>query len=184
MLTQDGHGAPHPYSKREQGRRLLWFLCRIFLFHTVPRQVRGWHARLLRLFGAQVGAGGTIHSSARIAMPWNLKMGDHCVLGERVELYNLGPVTIGNHTVISQRAVLCAGSHDYTIRTMPLLRLPIVIGSGCWICAEAFVGPNVTVGDGTVVGARSVVTRSLPPHMVCAGNPCRPLKERRIKDDD
>jgi putative colanic acid biosynthesis acetyltransferase WcaF len=64
---------------------------------------------------------------------------------------------------------------------MPLLRPAIVIGHGVWICTEAFIGPGAKVGDRAVVGARSVVTGSLPADMVCAGNPCRPIKNRVMR---
>lgn len=64
---------------------------------------------------------------------------------------------------------------------MPLLRLPISIGDGVWICSEAYVGPNVRIGDGAVIGARAVVTRDMPADTVCAGNPCRPVKPRVMK---
>src|SRR5204863_703356 len=80
-----------------------------------------------------------------------------------VDLYNLGPVTIGDHTVLSQRVFVCAGTHDYTRAELPLLRPPIRIGHGVWIAAEAFVAPDVTIGDNAVVAARAVVTRDVPP---------------------
>ena len=108
-------------------------------------------------------------------------LGDHSVISEQVLVYSLGPVRIGRHTVVSFRSTICAGTHDHEDPRMPLVRTPIVIGEGCWICAEAFVGPGVTIGDGAVVGARSVVVKDLPAHMVCAGDPCRPLKPRVMK---
>jgi putative colanic acid biosynthesis acetyltransferase WcaF len=89
-------------------------------------------------------------------------------------------VTIGNHSVISQDAYLCAGTHDYTQPTLPLLREPITIGHGVWIAAGAFIGPTVTVGDNCVVGARAVVMKDVPPGMVVAGNPARVIKQRQM----
>jgi putative colanic acid biosynthesis acetyltransferase WcaF len=61
---------------------------------------------------------------------------------------------------------------------MPLITRPIVIGENAWLGADVFVGPGVTIGELCVVGARSVVVKDLPGRMVCAGNPCRPVKER------
>jgi putative colanic acid biosynthesis acetyltransferase WcaF len=76
--------------------------------------------------------------------------------------------------------VLCAGSHDYTKANLPLLRPEIRIGSGVWVCTQAFVGPGVTIGDNTVVGACAVVMKDLPGGVLAAGNPARVVKARRM----
>ena len=59
---------------------------------------------------------------------------------------------------------------------------PITIGESVWVAAGAFVAPGVTIGAGAVIGARSVVTKDMPDWTVCAGNPCRPLKPRVLRD--
>jgi putative colanic acid biosynthesis acetyltransferase WcaF len=64
---------------------------------------------------------------------------------------------------------------------MQLIWKPITIGSECWVAAEVFLGPGVDIGNGAVIGARSVVTKDMPEWMVCAGNPCKPIKIRSIK---
>ena len=116
-------------------------------------------------------------------MPWNLEIGDWSSIGEHAFIYNLGKVTIGSKTTISHRAHLCAGTHDYTDRSLPLLKLPITIQDSAWVCADAFVGPGVTVGEGAVVGARSVVVKDVEPWMVVAGNPAIAIKKREMKDE-
>jgi putative colanic acid biosynthesis acetyltransferase WcaF len=90
----------------------------------------------------------------------------------------MAPIVIGERVVVSQGVHLCTGSHDYTSATFPLFARPITIGSDAWICTEAFVGPGVQIGEGAVIGARSVVMRSQPDWMVCSGNPAHPLKPR------
>jgi putative colanic acid biosynthesis acetyltransferase WcaF len=179
--SQDGRGQPHPYTRSEQLKRLLWHGFYWLAYRWVPRRLNGWHRGALRLFGAKVGAGALIYPSALIECPWNLVLADFCVVGAGVRLYALGRIELGSHSVISQHAHLCAGTHDYQDPAMPLLRTPITIGDGVWICAEAFIGPGAIVGDRSVVGARSVVTGELPAGMVCAGNPCRPLKPRIMR---
>jgi putative colanic acid biosynthesis acetyltransferase WcaF len=79
---------------------------------------------------------------------------------------------------VSQHCHLCAGSHDFIQWSMPLVTAPIVLGDNTWLAADVFVGPGVTIGELSVVGARSVVTRDLPPHRVCVGHPCRPIRDR------
>lgn len=105
-------------------------------------------------------------------------MANYSTLGRRVICYSMAPVSIGERAVVSQGAYLCTGSHDYESETFQLFARPITIGADAWICAEAFLSPGVSIGTGAVIGARAVVTRDQPAWMVCAGNPCRPLKPR------
>ena len=88
---------------------------------------------------------------------------------------------LGERVVVSQGAHLCTGSHDYNSASFPLFAKPISIAADAWICTEAFLGPGVQIGEGAVIGARSVVTRDQPAWMVCAGNPARPLKQRILE---
>lgn len=111
-------------------------------------------------------------------IPWNLKIGDYAGVGDRVVLYALGSIQIGSFATVSQGAHLCAGTHDYNDPTLPLLKVPIKIGVGAWICADAFVGPGVTVGDGAIVGARAVVMKDVTPNTIVAGNPAKKIKDR------
>lgn len=104
-------------------------------------------------------------------------------MGAGVDLYNFAPIHIGKNTCVSQRVWLCTGTHDYSDKAFPLVSFPITIGDNVWVAAEAFVCPGVTVNDGAVIGARSVVTKDIPAWTVCAGNPCEPIRLRVMKQD-
>ena len=138
----------------------------------------GWRRGILRLFGAKIGRDVHIHSTVRIAIPWNLQIGHQTSIGERAILYSLGMITIGRSATISQYAHLCAGTHDYRRADMALLKPPIVIGDGAWICADAFVGPGVSIGDYAIVGARAVVAKSVLDGVIVIGNPARVVGSR------
>lgn len=112
-----------------------------------------------------------IHPSVVVFIPWNLKIGDWSSVGFDALLYNLGPMTIGREVTISQRAHLCGGTHDFRDVAMPLIKAPVTIGDGAWVCADAFVGPGVAVGERAVVGARAVAVKDVPAGAVVAGNP-------------
>lgn len=168
------------YCRSEQVRRVLWALV-MPLFRFSPRICFGWRRFLLSLFGAKVGAQTHIYNSAIIYMPWNLNIGEQSSIGEWALIYNLGPITIGNRTTISQRVHLCAGTHDYTDPALPLIKPPIEIKDQAWICADAFVGPNVTVGEGAIVGARAVVSKDVEPWAIVAGNPAKFIRRRELK---
>lgn len=168
-----------PYSRREYVGRALWALATP-LFCFSPRPLFGWRRFLLRLFGARIGRNAHVYPSARIYIPWNLTLGAEASIGEWALIYNLGPVTIGERATISHRAHLCAGTHDYRDPVLALQRVPIEIGAQAWVCADAFVGPNVRVGEGAVVGAAAVAVHDVPPWQIVAGNPARVIKTRRV----
>ena len=111
----------------------------------------------LRVFGAEIGEGVVIRSRVNITFPWRFECGDHVWIGDEVLILSLAQVTIGSNVCISQRAFLCTGSHDFRKESFDLITKPIVIEEGCWICAQAFVGPGVTLGSGSMVKAGEVV---------------------------
>jgi putative colanic acid biosynthesis acetyltransferase WcaF len=152
------------------------------LFAWTPRLLWGWRNAVLRRFGAYIGRNVRIHPSARIAVPWNLAIGNNSSVGDNAIIYNLGPISIGESVTISQHAHLCAGTHDFRRPDMELLKPPITIGSGVWVCADAFVGPGVTIGPMAVVGARAVVVTNIADNKVVAGNPARIVGERLLKE--
>lgn len=165
------------YARNEMAGRLLWGIGHWFFRHS-PRPFFGFRRWLLRLFGAKVGQHVNVYPSSHIYFPWNLEIGDWSCIGEWTLVYNLGKVTIGERVTISQRVHLCAGTHDYKVESMPLLKLPITIEHNVWVCADAFVGPGVKVGASAVVGARSVVVKDVPAKVVVGGNPARVIKQR------
>lgn len=169
------------YSRKEMVSRVLWGIVHPF-FRFSPRICFRWRRFLLRLFGAKIGKEVHIYNSATIYMPWNFEIGDWSSIGEHAFIYDLGKITIGNRATISHRAHLCAGSHDYKDKALPLLKLPIEVKDSAWICADAFIGPGVTVGEGAVVGARAVAVKDIEPWTVVAGNPAMPVKKRVLKN--
>lgn len=175
--------ASYPYTPGEYIRRFLWNLVQRTLFRFSPPRAFGWRRWLLTRFGATMGHHSYVRPNTRIFHPWLLRMGDWCVLADDVTIYNLGAVHIGSHSVISQGTYVCAGTHDYTLSDLPLQRPPIHIGAGVWIAAQAFIGPGVTIGDNTVIGARAVVMKDIPPGVVAAGNPARVIKSRLMRTD-
>ncbi len=177
MLDVKENRRARKYSLGEMIRRMLWTLVQPLLRFS-PRICFGWRRFLLRCFGAKIGRRVHVYPSATIYFPWNLEAGDESAVGEGALIYNLGRVTLGERVTISHRAHLCAGTHDYTKPDFPLLRPPITIGSEAWICADAFVGPGVTVGEGAIVGARAVAMKDVRPRAIVIGNPAHEIKGR------
>jgi len=165
------------WTRREQMGRVLWALVHPF-FALSPRPLWGWRRMLLRLFGARIGSQVHVYPSVRITIPWNLDIEDYAAVGDRVLLYALGPIKIGAGTTISQNAHLCAGTHDHTKADMPLVKSPISIGDGVWVCADVFIGPGVKVGEHAILGARAVVSKNIEANLIVAGNPAITIGSR------
>jgi putative colanic acid biosynthesis acetyltransferase WcaF len=166
-------------SLADKARRAMWRLAWVLLCAPTPPSLHAWRALILRLFGAEVGAGVRVYGSARIWAPWNLKMAARSCIGPGVDFYNVGSISLGEGATISQRAFLCAASRDIRDPAHPLLVGGIDIGPGAWVAAEAYVGPGVAIGAGAVAAARAVVTRDVAPHTVVAGNPARAISVLR-----
>ena len=175
-------GPRWPYPPRVYVLRFLWLLVSKIVWPLLPARFPPRRTLLLRLFGAKSALHVLIARSAKVEMPWALSVGEYSTLGPRVILYNIGGLEIGDHTIVSQDAYICGGTHDYQDPTFPLVRKPIRIGHHVWIGAGAFIGPGVTIGDGAVIGARAVVVGDVPPWMVVAGNPARIIKPRVMRD--
>lgn len=158
------------WSLGENLARVLWALCQP-LFRWSPRIFWGWRRSILRLFRAEVGREAQVFPTARIFMPWNLRLGDECAVGDGVTLYALGRIDIGSRSTVSQGAHLCAGTHDISRPDRPLLKLPIRVGDDAWVCAEAFIAPGVVIGERSIVAARAVVFESIPAGFKAVGNP-------------
>ncbi len=112
--------------------------------------------------------------------------GKHCHFGKNVYAnFNLtlvddSHIYIGDYTMIAPNVVIATAGHPI----LPELRekayqynMPVHIGRNCWIGAGALIMPGVTIGDNTVIGAGSVVTKDIPANVVAVGNPCRVLRE-------
>jgi putative colanic acid biosynthesis acetyltransferase WcaF len=181
MLDVAENRKARKYSRGDLARRVLWG-CAAPLFRWSPRPCFGWRAFLLRLFGAKIGRHVHIHRTVTIWIPWNLEVGDYAAIGDHAFIYNLGPIAIEERATISHRAHLCAGTHDYTKADFPLLKPPIRIRGQAWVCADAFIGPGVTVGAGAIVAARAVAVKDVAPWTIVGGNPAKWIKERVPSD--
>jgi putative colanic acid biosynthesis acetyltransferase WcaF len=177
MHNQDTFTGPS-FSMKNRLARLIWNLTWAFLFWPSPSVFHGWRNFILRCFGAKIGRGVHVYPKVKIWAPWNLVLKDECGIANGVNLYSQDFITVGKRAVISQHSFICTGTHDYTKKGHPLITAPINIEDKSWVAAEAFLHPGVTIGEGAVIGARSVVTRDMPSWMVCAGHPCVPIKKR------
>ena len=158
----------------------LWYFTNALFFLNPLFPFRRVKPALLRLFGAKVGRGVVIHPGVNIKYPWKLIIGNHCWVGQRAWLDNIDLLTIGDHVVISQGAVIIQGSHDYKKVDYPTMSGPVTLESGSWVGAGAMVLMGVRLGSHSVLAAGSVASADLMPYRIYRGNPARPVRERTI----
>ena len=96
-------------------------------------------------------------------------------------------IYVGDYTMLGPNVVLATAGHPILPELRPLAyqyNMPVHIGKNCWLGAGVIVLPGVTIGDNTVIGAGSVVTKDIPANVVAVGNPCRVLREINKHDKE
>ncbi len=91
-------------------------------------------------------------------------------------------IRIGNEVAIAPEVCFFAAGHDYERLDLPDIAKPIVVGDNVWIGARSIILPGVTIGEGAVIGAGSVVSRDIPAWTVAVGNPAKVLKQRVLAE--
>lgn len=135
----------------------------------------GLKRSLLRLSGAKIGSNVRICSSVMIIGAGDLTIGDNTWVGHRCLISASSYIKIGKNVDIAPNVYIGNGTHEITpdkerIASIELSK-DIVIGNGCWLCANVTILPGVTIGDKCVVAAGSVVTKSYGNMKLLAGIP-------------
>lgn len=110
------------------------------------------------------------------------KVGDNSVLNGFISVSCTSSIEIGRNVLFAERVFIGDADHgfenvDIPIKEQPTtLALPVKIEDDCWIGANVCILKNVTIGKHSIIGAGSVVTKSIPPYSVAAGNPARIIK--------
>lgn len=161
--------------------RVLWWPWQLLFLRGTGRLLSPLRVAALTLFGARIRGPVLVMDGVKVWHPWSLAMEPYSALGRCVEVYNYADVTIGEQATVSQYSYLCTASHDHTLPSMPLIYRPITISAQAWITADCFIGPGVSLGEGAVCAARSVVMRDVAPWTIVAGNPARVVGRRRLR---
>jgi len=178
-LDASKHGNGPSFSLRNRLTRVVWMLTWLLLAKWTPPPLHRWRRLVLIAFGAKVGARARVYGTTRVWLPANLELGRDVLIGPRVNLYNQGHISIGDGSIVSQDAHVCASTHDVHDPNFQLLLRPIRIGRNCWVAAGAFVGPGVAMRDRSVLGARGVLFETAEELGIYRGNPATLIKRRR-----
>lgn len=135
-------------------------------------------AIIRQLFG-HVGKAVCLHSPFHCDFGTQISVGDHFVGNFNLTILDEAPVRIGNHVYIGPNVGIYTVHHALLAdqRNEGIMQsLPVEIHDNVWIGGNSVILRGVTIGQGAVIGAGSVVTRDIPPQVIAAGNPCRVLR--------
>lgn len=183
VMLQQASAYESPWSLHTRIKLALWILVWVLLFRMTPKPFSPWRVTLIRLFGGKVSGRPYVANSAKIKFPWNLALEDRACIGPDATIYNLAPITLKARSAIAQETYLCAGTHDFSKPTLPLVVGEIIIGEDAFVGVRGLILPGVEIGSGAIVGAGAVVTKDVAPWTVVAGNPAKPIGTRRFTPD-
>jgi maltose O-acetyltransferase len=151
----------------------------LFRFNaTRPHAAEERRTLLVELFDS-FATGAVLKPSFRCDYGSNITIGAGTFINYDCVFLDCNRITIGREVQIAPRVQIYTATHplEAVVRRSGLeFALPVVIEDGVWLGGGAIVCPGVTIGENTVVGAGSVVTRDLPAGVLAVGNPCRVLR--------
>lgn len=175
MLGGDEYDAFNP----EFLRLLRVTQARIWEFNnTHPDEPERRMAILRDIFGS-VGRNLIVNQPFRCDYGCNIFVGDNCIFNFNLTILDEARVTFGNNVFVGPNVSIYTACHPLTAKERNEgveWAEPVTIGNDVWIGGSTVIVPGVTIGDGCVIGAGSVVTKSIPANTLAVGNPCRPIR--------
>ena len=181
-----------PYNSRDHELMEMHRRSRLFMaaYNQLPALAPEQRAALLRQYFAAVGQNVWIEPPFHCDYACFISMGDNSYVNFNCVFLDCNYISIGSEVLIAPAVQIYAVGHP----VRPEERLvsgggkggapqyygvtaPVHIGDRCWIGGGSVILPGVTIGEGTTIGAGSVVTRDIPPRVLAAGNPCRVIRE-------
>ena len=165
---------------RQEARRTLWQYNA-----TDPADESKRRELMEKLFG-QAGKNLIIEPPFYCDYGYNICIGDNFFSNTNLMILDGAKVTIGNNVFIAPNVGIYTAGHpvNYQQRNAGLeYAYPVTIGNNVWIGAQVCILPGITIGDNTIIGGGSVVTKDIPSGVIAAGNPCRIIREITQKDE-
>lgn len=179
----------HPYAYEKLAERVYARLARHFIhpqFDALGVESRFVGARYLHLQGGNLRAGDHFHVYATRALPvsfavdpfeggsGHIRFGSYCIVAPGVRIRSAAGIDIGDNCMFAESVFITDSDwHDHYHRIFPGKREPVVIENNVWLGDRVTLCKGVRVGENSIVGAASVVTRDVPPNSIAVGNPAR-----------
>ncbi|MCF0057187.1 sugar O-acetyltransferase [Dyadobacter sp. CY356] len=146
-----------------------------------PRKAEERKEKLKELLGS-VGNNTWVEQRFHCDYGYNIHVGDNFYANVGCTILDCAPVTIGNNVLFAPGVSLYTAGHP--INTQQRIdgleyAYPINIGNNVWLGGNVIVLPGVRIGDNTIIGAGSVVTKDIPADVIAVGNPCRVIKDNK-----
>lgn len=155
----------------------------VFILHCVGKIPSHYIRRYFyRLAGMKIGKGSTLHTGLSLYDPSGITIGDDSIIGERSTLDGRDALKIGSHVAISSEVMIYNSEHNIDSPSFSAITAPVVIEDYVFIGPRAIILPDVIIGQGAVIAAGAVVTKSVEPFAIVAGVPARVIGERQFKD--
>ena len=162
------------------------FLIKLILLLKKATKINGWLTTLYWSFRMKkVGKNIWIEPGMNIDNPQNITLGNEVFIAKNAHLYaNGASITLGSFVMVGPYVSMIAANKDYTDESIPMkkngkyLRRDIYIEDDVWIGEKAIILPGVTIARGAIIGAGSVVSKSVESYSIVAGNPAKHIKWR------
>ena len=164
--------------ERQWARTLIYFLNN----HIEPENIDDYWEIVNNLFG-KLGKGFWLEPPFYCDYGYNIEAGDNVFINYGCTLLDCAKITLGNNVLIGPHAGIYTAEHpiDPKQRRTCINSRPVVIGDNVWIGAHAIINPGVSVGENSVIGYGSVVTKDIPSNVIAVGNPCKIIKNIPIE---
>lgn len=171
--------APAPARSAARWWRDVWSDLRLRLLSDIGRfpshRVRGY---FYRRAGLVIDRTSSIHWRAEFYAPERIRIGEYCTIGDSAFLDGRSGLVIGDCVNFGSHVTIYTRQHDADAADFAEVGAPVEIGDHAWVSSHSIVLPGVTIGEGAVVAAGSVVTKDVAPYSLVGGNPARYIRDR------
>lgn len=153
---------------------LLYLVC-LFPSHHLRRFA-------MRLGGAKIGNGSSVHMGCRFFSLKNVEIGRDTIIGQDIFIDGRDTVIIGNHVDIASSVMIYNSEHDVNDENFLATNEPVEIGDYVFIGPRVIILPGVKIGRGAIIAAGAVVTKDVPEFTIAGGVPAKEIGERKLKN--